>query len=276
MATTDLTPQERRFESERIHASPTVLMLGAIGLAIYGVGRLLGAAIFGPAHPQVGSGIAFVGTALIVVAVVLHVDHLSFRLGRSAVVLIIIGAICVGIGLLLDFLTAGPTGVLFFVGAGFALAGVGIAAVAVHKEGQMKATLAECAAGAPWVDRVTVHASFLTLIIGALGLFLYGIGILARTYNDGRGPFVMMCVGSVLAAIGVISHVEHLIPRIGLAAVIVAILAPLFYAANPFLAAFDPGNAATSTYWHVCLGIGTLLGALACVLALAKKRSTDR
>ena len=216
------------------------------------------------------------GTALIVVAVVLHVDHLSFRLGRSAVVLVIIGAIFVGIGNLLSFLSPDPAGTFFFVGAGFALAGVGIAAVAVHKEGQMKSTLAECAAGAPWVDRVTVHASFLTLITGAVGFILYGIGILGRINIDGRGPFVLMCVGSVLAAIGVISHVEHLIPRIGLAAVIVAILAPLFYAANPFLAAFDPANAATSTYWHVCLGIGTLLGALACVLAFAKKRSTDR
>ncbi|CAB4931919.1 unannotated protein [freshwater metagenome] len=42
MSTTELTPQERRFESERIHASPTVLILAAIGLALWGVGKLLG------------------------------------------------------------------------------------------------------------------------------------------------------------------------------------------------------------------------------------------
>jgi len=275
-ATKESNPQARRFESERIHASPMVLILGAIGLAIYGVGRLLGSAIFGSAHGQLGSAIAFVGTAVLVVAVVLHVDHLSFRLGRSAVVLVIIGAIAVGIGNLLGALNASSKGPLWFVGAGFALAGVGVAMVAVHKEGQMKATLADYVAGAPWQARVTVYASFFSLITAALGFVLYGIGIMGMANVTGRGPLVLMCVGSVLAAIGVISHVEHLVPRIGLVAVIAGILAPLVYAANPFLGAFDPANAANATYWHVCLGIGTLLGALACVLAFSKKLSTDR
>jgi len=140
----------------------------------------------------------------------------------------------------------------------------------------MKATLAEYAAGAPWQARVTVHASFLSLITAALGLILYAIGLMGLTNGHTRGPLVVMCVGGVLGAIGVISHVEHLVPRIGLVAVIIAILAPLAYASNPFLGAIDPANASGDTFWHVCIGIGTLLGALACLLAFVKKLSTDR
>ena len=77
----------------------------------------------------------------------------------------------------------------------------------------------------------------------------------------------MLCLGGLLGTIGLISHIEHLVPRIGLAAVIAAILAPLAWGVAPLL---DAG------LWHVCLGIGSLLGALSCALAFQKKISTDR
>ncbi|CAB4945886.1 MAG: hypothetical protein F2842_05755 [Actinobacteria bacterium] len=277
MDTTELTPQERRFESERIHASPTVLLLAAIGLAGYGVGKLLGSSIPGAAHSSLGSTLAFVGIAVVVLALVLHVDHLSYRIGRSAVVLMILGAIANGVGGLLGALNASRTSVMWAYGPAFVIGGVGLAMVAVHKEGQMKATLAEYAAGAPWQVRVTVHASFLSLISGAAGLVLFGIGLIGSASDSGRTSSVLVCVGGVLVAIGVISHVEHLVPRIGLAAVIAAILAPLVWAANVIPTVVDPtdvGSYARFGYW--CVGIAGLLAALACALAFHKKISTDR
>jgi len=267
VATPELTPQARRFESERIHASPTVLILAAIGFALRGVGRLLGLVMFGPTHSSLGSTFAFVGTAALLFAVVLHVDHLSYRIGRSAVVLMILGAIVLGVGNLLGALNVSIINPLMFSGASFALGGVGLAMVAVHKEGQMKATLADYAAGAPWQARVTVHASLLSLIMSASGLLLYGIGTMGLASNSDSRLFVLQCVGGALGAIGVISHVEHLVPRIGLVAVLAAILASLFLAAQPFL---------DVALWRFCHGIAALLWALACVLAFSKKLSTDR
>jgi len=276
MGTTELTPQERRFETERIHASPLVLILAAIGLALYGVGKLLGSPAPGAGHSPVGSTLAFVGMAVVVLAVVLHVDHLSYRIGRSAVVLMIIGAILMGVGQLVGTLNASRISVVWAIGAAFVVGGAGLAMVAVHKEGQMKGTLAEYAAGAPWQARVTVHASFLSLITGAAGLVLVGIAIIESASDPGRTVSVLICVGGVLAAIGVISHVEHLVPRIGLVAVIAAILAPLMWAANVVPIVMDPTDVGSyATFGHWCVGIAGLLGALACALAFAKKISTE-
>jgi len=204
------------------------------------------------------------------------VDHLSYRIGRSAVVLMIIGAILMGVGQLLGTLNASRTSVVWAIGAALVVGGVGLAMVAVHKEGQMKATLAEYAAGAPWQARVTVHASFLSLISGAAGLVLTGIAVIRGASDSGRTPSVLICVDGVLVAIGVISHVEHLVPRIGLAAVIAAILAPLMWAANVIPIVMDPTDVGSyATFGHWCVGIAGLLGALACALAFAKKISTE-
>ena len=274
MDTTELTPQERRFESERIHASPTVLLLAAIGLAFFGVGRLLGSPVIGSTYSQWGSVLACAGSVVVVIALVLHVDHLSFRIGRSAVVLVILGAIANGVGNLLGSLNVSGINPRWFFGAGWVLAGVGLAMVAVHKEGQMKATLADYASGAPWQARVTVHASFLSLITAAIGLILRGIGDMSQVIDTGRGPLVLLSVGAVLVAIGVISHVEHLVPRIGPVAVIAAILAALFWAAGNLPNAIARSNSANGILL-LCLGVGTLLGALACALAFQKKISTD-
>ena len=74
-----------------------------------------------------------------------------------------------------------------------------------------------------------------------------------------------------------ISHVGHLVPRIGLAAVIAAILAPLMWAANVIPTAVDPTDVGSfATFGHWCVGVAGLLGALACALAFYKKISTDR
>ena len=277
MATTELTPQERRFETERIHASPRVLLLAAIGLAIHGVGRLLSSATSGAAPSHLGSTLAFVGIVVVVLALVLHVDHLSFRIGRSAVVLLISGAILYGVGCLLGALAASKTSVVLAIGAAYVVGGVGLAMVAVHKEGQMKATLAEFAAGVPWQARVTVHASFLSLITGAVGSVLWGIGVSGLASDTSRSAPVLSCAGGLLVVIAVISHVEHLVPRIGLPAVIASVIAPLVWAATTAPQIVDPANTKSFATWgQGCLGIAALLGALACALALQKKISTDR
>ena len=266
----ELTPQARRSESERIHASPTVLILAAIGLAIWGVGRLVN-------YGQEGRVVASVGLITMVIAVVLHVSHLRFRLGRSAVVLVILGVVLDCVGELLAALGASGSTTWWVIGVGWVIAGTGVAMVAVHKEGHMRTARIEYAAHAPVRTLVTVHASFLSLIAASCGLVLYGIGLAWFSSDSGRMPNVLQIAGGVLVAIGVISHVEHLVPRIGLVAVIAAILAPLFFAANPIPDAIDPANGASHlTFWHVCIGVGALLAALAFVLAFAKKLSTDR
>ena len=92
------------------------------------------------------------------------------------------------------------------------------------------------------------------------------------TWERGRSV-----VDQLMVVIGVISHVEHLVPRIGLAAVIAAILAPLMWAANVIPTAMDPTDVGSfATFGHWCVGVAGLLGALACALAFAKKLSTDR
>ena len=268
-ATTDLDPQVRRFETERIHASSKVLILAAIGLAIWGVGRLLAGSQSGHLPP--------VGAVLLVIALVLHVDHLSFRLGRTAVVLLVLGAVVNGVGSLLFALNVGSNGYLSCYGISYVLGGVGVAMVAVHKERQLTSTVAEYAQGVPYRAQVTVHASFLSLVAAASGLVLYGLGLLASPNAGNRNPFILMCGGAILVAIGVISHVEHLVPRIGLPAVIAAIVAPVLFALAWVPAALNPANVASRLITPTTfLGVGALLGALACVLALRKKLSTDR
>jgi len=268
-ATPDLDPQVRRFESERIHASSKVLILAAIGLALWGMGRLLA----GSAQPV---QLPPLGAILLVIAIVLHVDHLTYRLGRTAVVLIVLGAVINGVGSLLFFLRVDSSAYLSCYGFSFLLSGVGVAMVAVHKERQLTTTVEEYAQGIPYRAQVTVHASFLSLVTAASGLVLYGFGLFATTNSTNRNPYILMCGGAILVAIGIVSHVEHLIPRVGLPAVIAGVVAPILFAVAWIPDALNPANIASRLIApSVFLGIGALLGALACVLALVKKRSTD-
>ncbi|CAB4343826.1 MAG: hypothetical protein F2947_05390 [Actinobacteria bacterium] len=268
-STTGLTPQEQRFESEHIHASALVLLLAAIGLAIWSIGRLVN-------YGQSGSLVACVGLFVMAIAIVLHIEHLSFRIGRSAVVLLILGVCGIAVGNLLAALDVSGSVTWIVKGFGWVTAGAGVAMVAVHKEGQMKAALADYASGKPWTTRVTVHASFLSLITGAIGLVLLGVGLVGQDATSSRTPYVLQIAGGVLVVIGMIRHFGHLAPRIGRVAVVVTIAALLLFAANTFPDAIDPENAASHvTFWHVCIGIAGLLGVVAFLLALQKKLSTD-
>ena len=261
---------DQRFESDRIHASATVLILGALGLALLGAGRLVD-------HGQAGQAFCCAGLIVIALALVLHVEHLTFRVGRSAVVLIIVGVAIDALGYLLQAVGLSGSSITWIViGVGRVVAGAGVAMVAVHKEGQMKAALAEYASGAPWHGRVTVHASFLSLITGASGLVLLGFGLIAQDISDLRVANVVQTAGCALIAVGIISQVGHLASRIGKVAVIAVIIGVLAYGVNGIPDLIDPDNgAAHETFWHVSIGIGALFGALACLLTLVKKIRSD-
>jgi len=245
-----------------------VLLVAAIGLAIYGVGRLIGVAQ--------GHALTGVGTVVILIALVLHFDHLSFRIGRIAVVLIIVGVIFDGVANVIRIFDTASALRLLLAGLAYVLFGVAAAAVAVHKERQMKAMLDEYAAGTPWRAQVTVHATFLALTTGAIGLVLYGVGLIGKHSDSGTDWAALMSLGAILGAIGVISHFEHLVPRLGVVAVGAVILAAIFYAAGPLREALSTTPLPKDDpWWQVCLGIAALLGCLACLIALQKKRSSD-
>ncbi|MEI8057978.1 MAG: hypothetical protein WCI29_11275 [Actinomycetes bacterium] len=268
MDVAESTEKERRFESELIHASPRVLLIGAIGLAVYGVGRVIGVSL--------GHALTGVGTVVFLIALVLHFDHLSFRIGRVAVVLVMVGAISDGAANVIRIFAPAPGLRTSLAGLTYVLFGAAAAAIAVHKERQMKAMLDEYAAGTPWRAQVTVHATFLALTTGAIGLVLYGVGLMWSISDSGTGWAAVMVVGAVVLAIGLISHIEHLVPRLGVIAVGAVILAAIVNAAGPLRNALSATPLPNDdTWWQMCMGIAALLGSLACLIALQKKRSAD-
>lgn len=263
------TPQTHGREAERIHASAAVLILAAIGLTLWGVGRL---AFYGPE----GRVLCTLGLVLVAVALVLHVEHLTSRIGRSAVVLIILGVVVDALGNLLAAVGVSWSITWIVIGIGRVILGAGVVMVAVHKERQMSDALKDYEAGRPWQARETVRASFLSLITGAIGLILLGFGLMEQDFGSLRAANVLQIAGALLIAVGVISYAGRLAPRIGRAAVVVICLAVLFYAANGIPDVIDPDNAAAhEVFWHVCVGIAALLGALACLLVLARRRAQE-
>ena len=266
-AATGSTPQRQGRESERVHASAAVLILAAIGLTLWGVGRL---AFYGPE----GRWLCSVGLILVAVSLGLHVEHLSSRIGRGAVVLVILGVVVDALGNLLAAVGVSWSITWIVIGIGRVILGAGVVMVAVHKERQMSDALTEYESGKPWQARVTVHASFLSLITGAIGLTLLGFGLMVQDLGTLRTANVLQIAGGVLIAIGVISYAGRLAPRIGWAAVVAICLAVLLYAANGIPDVIDPENAdAHEFFWHVCVGIAALLGALACALVLLRRNA---
>ena len=98
-----------------------------------------------------------------------------------------------------------------------------------------------------------------------------------------RFDFVLRAVGALLITIGIVYHVDHLIRRIGLPAVSVAIAASLawFFAYVPrvYNPHFDSGHG-DAAHWGdvkwVSFGVAYLLAALAGVLVLVHKRQLER
>jgi len=276
---------------EPLHISVAALVSGILGFALWGIGSLIRAVNL--ENVEIARALEVVGPLLIALAIILYVDHLSNRIGRTAVALLIIGPIVYGISripALLEWRTdrwARYEWTSYAVG--HLLVGLGLMMVAVHKERQLHAALDhyESNAGGP-APEITVHASFISLLSAAGGLILVAIS----EFDDiaggidpvrNRFDFVLRAVGALLITIGIVYHVDHLIRRIGLPAVSVAIAASLawFFAYVPrvYNPHFDSGHG-DAAHWGdvkwVSFGVAYLLAALAGVLVLVHKRQLER
>jgi len=155
---------------------------------------------------------------VVALAVIAHVEHLSRRLGRAAVVCAIIAAVamadCWAVALLL-------------AAASFAL-------VAIRKERQMEVFLC---LGKPGISAVedydsTIHASFLTMGTAALGFLLVGLSKLILVGGGGpayRLGWIVAAIGSALYTVALISHFEHLSRWMGLPAFALGIFGSALY-----------------------------------------------
>jgi hypothetical protein len=277
--------------TEPLHISVASLVCGILGFALWGIGSLIRAGSL--ENVRTAEALEVVGPLLIALAIILYVDHLSSRIGRTAVVFLIIGPIVYGVSRIPAFFEWETVRWARYEWASYAvghlLVGLGLLMVAVHKEMQMKAALDhyESNAGGP-APQVTVHASFVSLLSAAGGLILVAIsefddiaGGIDPTRN--RFDFVLRAVGALLITIGIVYHVDHLTRRIGLPAVSVGILASLcwFFAYVPrvYNPHFDSGVGDAASWGDVkwvAFGVAYLLAALAGVFVLMHKKQLER
>lgn len=283
-STTSSAPVDQAVEP--IHVSVASLVCGVLGFALWGIGSLIRAGSL--ENVRTAEALEVVGPLLIALAIILYVDHLSNQIGRTAVVLLIIGPIVYGISRVPAFLEWDTLGWFRYeyasYAAGHLLVGLGLFMVAVHKEMQMKAALDHYAtnAGGP-APAITVHASFVSLLSAAGGLILVAIS----EFNDvgpdpvvrSRFDFILRAVGALLITLGIVSHIDHLTRRIGLAAVAVGILASLawFFAYVPrvYNPHYDFSASWGDVKW-VAFGVAYLLAALAGALVLVRKVQLER
>ena len=273
--------------TEPLHISVASLVCGILGFALWGIGSLIRAGNL--ENVRTAEALEVLGPLLIAVAIILYVDHLSSRIGRTAVVLLIIGPIVYGISRIPAFLEWETIRWFRYeyasYGAGHLLVGLGIMMVAVHKERQMHAALDhyESKAGGP-APEITVHASFVSLLSAAGGLILVAIS----EFNDvgdgipvvrSRFDFILRAVGALLITIGIVNHVDHLTRRIGIWAVVIGIAASLawFFAYVPRVwnPHYDFSESWGDAKW-VAFGLAYLLAALAGALVLARKLQLER
>jgi hypothetical protein len=271
--------------AEPLHISYASLVCGVLGFALWGIGSLVRAGSL--ENVRTAEALEVIGPLLIALAIILYVDHLSNRIGRTAVVLLIIGPIVYGVSRIPAFLEWETVRWFRYeyasLATGHLLVGLGLLMVAVHKEMQMQAALdhyeANRGGDAP---AITVHASFVSLLSAAGGLILVAIS----EFNDvGRFPlertrfdFILRAVGALLITIGIVSHIDHLTRRIGLASVSIGILASLcwFFAYVPrvYNPAYDFDASWSDVKW-VAFGLAYLLAALAGVLVIMRKRRLE-
>jgi hypothetical protein len=269
---------------EPIHVSFASLTCGVLGFALWGIGSFVRAGNL--ENVRVAEALEIVGPLLIALAIILYVDHLSSRIGRTAVVLLIIGPIVYGVSRIPAFLRWDTIGWFRYeyasYGAGHLLVGLGLLMIAVHKEVQMKAALEHYETnrgGEP--PEITVHASFVSLLSAAVGLVLVAISEFADIggYPRTRFDFILRAVGALLIVVGIVTHIDHLTRRIGLAAVATGILASVcwFFAYVPRV--YDPANdfdPSWSDVKWVAFGCAYLLAAVAGALVIMRKVRLER
>ncbi len=271
-----------------IRASYASLGFACVGFLFYGLGNILAAPNVSTYPDRLSWVLQCVGPILIAIAVMLHVEHLAYRIGRPAVILIIAGA----------FLNGLPTAAFVFkpqlytevawsnaayslYAVGFVTLGLGLAAVAIHKEKQIESGLKQVAdVGDTDPTDVTVHASFFSLIAASTGLFMVAIGYLFLNGHPtgNRATWTLISLGWTFVAVGIISHIDHLSRHIGRAAVAVGVFGAALIAVSTLPYAVDPGNWTSTTwaqsFWDVW-GSGPICGAIAVGLVILRKRSIE-
>jgi hypothetical protein len=272
--------------TEPIHVPYASLTCGILGFALWGIGSFVRAGSL--ENVRVAEALEVVGPLLIAAAIILYVDHLSSRIGRTAVVLLIIGPIVYGVSRIPAFLEWDTLGWFRYqyasYAAGHLLVGLGLMMIAVHKEAQMKAALDHYAGNRGGdAPAITVHASFVSLLSAAGGLLLVAIS----EFNDvgltlpparTRFDFILRAVGALLITVGIVTHIDHLTRRIGRAAVAIGIAASICWFAAYVPRAYDPGydfDASWSDVKWVAFGCAYLLAAVAGVLVLVRKRRLE-
>jgi len=273
--------------TEPLHISVASLVSGILGFALWGIGSLIRAGSL--ENVRTAEALEVVGPLLIALAIILYVDHLSSRIGRTAVALLIIGPIVYGVSRIPAFLKWDTVRWARYEWTSYAvghlLVGLGLLMVAVHKERQMKAALEHYEANASGpAPEVTVHASFVSLVSAAGGLILVAISefddIAGGLHPErNRFDFILRAVGALLITVGIVYHVDHLTRRIGLPAVSVGILASLawFFAYVPrvYNPHYDFSSSWGDVKW-VSFGVAYLLAALAGVFVLVRKLQMER
>ncbi len=288
--TTTVTSGRASSHSERlaIRASYGSLGLACVGFLLEAISFTYFQQNFGLDTPRLAWLAGFLGAVLLTLAVTLHIDHLAYRIGRSAVTLIITGGVlasAVDLPFVVNpLLINEPRWSNWFQAVwatGFVALGVGLASIAIHKEKQIERNLAQVAdVGATDPADVTVHASFFSLISAATGAIIYALGTFQQVGDPTgtRQAWVLQVLGMVLIAVGIISHIEHLGRHIGQGAVAFATLGAILFAVANLPYAIDPSTTASVGWGHVCgysSGAGVLCGAIAVGLVILRKRSVD-
>ena len=223
----------------------------------------------------------FAGPVLIAIAVTLHVDHLSFRIGRPAVLLIITGSYLLGVcvtpfvispELWTNRAWSNVAQGLWALGL-FCLS-FGLAAIAVHKERQIERGIKQVHdIGDNDPTNVSVHASFLTLATGSAGFLLEVVG-------GTRWSWILQVAGCTLLAVAAISHLGHLTLHLGLPAVVLGVIGAITLAISSIPFVIDTANYTSSVFWAQSFwfvwGFGSACGAVSIFFVILRKRAMSR
>jgi len=227
------------------------------------------------------------GWLLVSVAIIAHIEHLSNRLGRSAVVCGILASVAQAIAdapFALDPDRMLQAAWLNYFTVMWAVAGLlaaaSLALVAVRKEKLMEQHIALGETGKFAVEdyQTTVHASFLSLMSGALACLLTGIGWLMLFDGGGSSAklaWALLTLGSLLMAVAIIAHIEHLTMSIGRAAIWLGAGAAVLNALGSIPSYFDAtGNSSIGgkLTW-IMWGVTCLLAALALAIVAMRRRA---
>ena len=272
-------------ERSKIHASFFSLVCASLGMLGVGVGTLLSPGVGG----ALGWTLHSLGWLLVSVAIIAHIEHLSNRLGRVAVVCGILAAVAQALAdvpFALDPDRVLQTSWLNYYTIMWALAAllaaVSLALVAMRKEKLMEQHIALGETGKFAVEdyQTTVHASFLSLMAAALGCLLTAIGWFMLVNGGGSSTqlaWALNAVGSVLVAVAIIAHIEHLTMSIGRAAIWLGAAAAVLSALGCIPSFFEMtsdssiGGQLTWIMW----GITCVFAALALAIVAMRRRAQD-